>query len=321
MKALVILQSPGTGLTSAEEQALRVALAAGYEQVVGLSLGPLEQEQQERLREIGLQRTYALSESLPDAADSSVLASVVEDVQIREGGFISTFAAPTLSLRDTFGRLAIRHEAEVLSAVDEIRLEPELSLTARSSFDGGRRLATLTVADRAAYILVNPTPREVRTQPTDRLDIDVLPRPEQQALVRTLRTEPAGGAGFVPLQGAPLVVAGGRGIGSAARMSQLEKWAHSIGAAFGSSRAPVEDQWVSYDKLIGQTGTMISPEVYIAFGISGAPQHVSGIREARRIVAVNSDPAAPLSEEADLFLATDAQELLKVLLSDTSGLG
>lgn len=133
------------------------------------------------------------------------------------------------------------------------------------------------------------------------------------ALVRSVRKEQEGNCG---LEKAKIIVAGGRGMGGAKQFELIRELAGEMGGAAASSRPPTDLGWISHEHMVGQTGASIKADIYIACGISGAIQHMTGVSSAKTVIAINTDPNAPIFKTADYGIVGDAMEIIPALLKE-----
>ena len=123
----------------------------------------------------------------------------------------------------------------------------------------------------------------------------------------------------IKLEEADIIVCGGRGLGEANNFQIIAELAEALGAALGSTRPPVDDGWIPYSHQVGQTGKTVSPKLYFACGISGAPQHLAGMQTSETIVAINEDPGAPIFEVATYGIVGDLFKVVPMLTAKLRG--
>ena len=188
------------------------------------------------------------------------------------------------------------------------------SLLEEAELDGGPAL--LTIAPHA----VAPAQRPVENVEAEEIQPMLAETDRAVQLSEHIESEAEG----VPLADARVVVGGGRGVGDAANFNILEELADLLGGAVGGSRVVTNNGWRPHDDQIGQTGTRIAPDLYIACGISGAIQHMVGCAGAKRILAINTDRDAPIVERADYAVIGDLHEVVPAIideLKNTKGKG
>jgi electron transfer flavoprotein alpha subunit len=145
--------------------------------------------------------------------------------------------------------------------------------------------------------------------------VDVAPAAESDLVVR-VSGHVAPSDGGVSLAAAKVIVSGGRGVGSKEGFAIIEELAGLLGAAVGCSRAVTSAGWRPHSDQVGQTGTKVAPDVYLACGISGATQHMAGLKGAKRIVAINADTQAPLMLNADYTVTGDLKEIVPAISAE-----
>lgn len=169
----------------------------------------------------------------------------------------------------------------------------------------GNALATVQSSDEVKIMTVRPTAFEKAAAQGGSATTSDAPAPEGPSTCVTWKEDQVAKSDRPELASAKRVVSGGRGMKSGENFDMLYKLADKMGAAVGASRAAVDSGFVPNDMQIGQTGKVVAPELYIAFGLSGAVQHLAGMKDSKVICCVNKDPEAPIFQVSDYGLEAD----------------
>jgi electron transfer flavoprotein alpha subunit len=252
----------------------------------------------------------AITPFAPDAL-AAILQRAADDLQPT-----AVFAAGTDRGNDVMARLAAR--TGLPFAANVVAAEPGDPVKVTRQRWGGSLLENATL--RGTPTLVTVAPYSVRiTEGALPAEIDAsryldsLDPRDMLVQVREHIDPPGGG---VSLAEAKVVVSGGRGVGSKEGFAIIEELAGLLGARVGCSRVVTSAGWRPHSDQVGQTGTKISPDLYIACGISGATQHMAGCKGAKKILAINADPEAPIMSLADYSVVGDLKEVVPAISAE-----
>jgi electron transfer flavoprotein alpha subunit len=233
--------------------------------------------------------------------------------RIKSGGYRAAIFSTSAQGRDLAPRVAARLGVSVVTDVLAFELEGD-TVIVRHPINIGKVIATLAISSTPAVIAMRPNViAPVQNAKAGRVE-SVQPAVDPGSTrVKVIETR-QGGGGKLDLAEAPVVIAGGRGLKAAENFKLVEDLASAFGnAAVGATRAVTDDGWRPHSDQIGQTGRLVSPELYIAVGISGAVQHLAGMRTSKTIVAVNKDKDAPIFKVADYGIVGDVFEVIPAL--------
>ena len=215
--------------------------------------------------------------------------------------------------RDLGPRVAARLDAPIASDVIAIASSGD-ALTVKHPAYANKVIVTLEVTGTPAVLSLRPAAFTPREQPRPARTEAIQPAADPGAERVTVSEIVEGAKGKLDLGEAPVIVSGGRGLRAAENFKLVEDLAAAFGnAAVGATRAVTDEGWRPHSDQIGQTGRQVSPQLYVAVGISGAIQHLAGMRTAKTIVAINKDPEAPIFKVADYGVVGDVFEVVPTL--------
>ena len=309
----VVAEPSATGITTTSLELLTAArsLAGAVE---AISWGPDTARNATIIGEYGATTVHDAGDvgaSLPGVPVAAAIAALVESAGAPDAIFVPT----SYDARDIAGRLSARLDRPVLTNVTGltesggtlVSEHPVFggSLTVTARFTGGT--PGIFVIRAKSFVAESAGGPAAQVAPLAAQDAGTTASATVVASHKEERSGPA-------LDEAAIVVSGGRGLGEAAAYAMIEELASMLHGAAGASRAIVDAGWVPYSHQVGQTGKTVKPAVYLAFGISGATQHLVGMKGSKTIVAVNKDRDAPIFSIADLGIVGDVHKVLPALI-------
>jgi electron transfer flavoprotein alpha subunit len=277
--------------------------------VLGSNIAPIAAEIARGVDQVLVADLPALAQYDPEVWSAAVaqIATEGEASVILIGG--------SRSGREYSPRVAVKLDAPLLEDIISLKASGE-SITAQRYTFLARVTETIETTAPVAVITIKPgvfSPASPRAEAAEQFDVDLnLPTPRLHVTGKTAER-----SSRVGLAEADIVVSGGRGVGSAEGFTQyVEALADKLGAAVGATRAIVDAGWRPYSEQVGQTGKTVQPKLYIAIGISGAVQHLSGMNKSKTIVAINRDAEAPIFKIADYGIVGDVPQVIPAILAE-----
>jgi len=255
--------------------------------------------------------TGDLGESLPGVPVAAAIAAAVQG-----GAGPDLIMVPTsYDGRDVAGRLSVKLDRTVITNVVDIEVDGDVAVGVEPVFGGTTDVRTKFTGEGPQLLLVRPKSFAAEESGGGAAAVADLAVPDGGAMaaakVTARHVEETEGP---KLDEADIVVSGGRGLGEAEKFEMIESLAKLLGAAPGASRAIVDAGWVPFSYQVGQTGKVVKPTVYIAAGISGATQHMVGMKGSKNIIAINKDAEAPIFSVSDLGIVGDVHKVLPKLI-------
>ncbi|HEV8376783.1 MAG TPA: electron transfer flavoprotein subunit alpha/FixB family protein [Candidatus Polarisedimenticolia bacterium] len=296
-------------------EATRTARGLGS-RVAALLVGSSVESQVAPLAKQGPQRILIADHESLSLYQPELYACVLADAARRvQAGYV--FLSASSTGRDLGPRAAAKLEAGLAADCTHVEIQGGELVLKRPVYSG-KALATVRMTGSPSFVTLRPNVFPLEAQPAggeasiERIEVT----PDAKSLrAKTVRFEESAGA-EEDLSEASIVVSGGRAMKGPENFALIRDLARALGGSMGASRAAVDAGWVDHQYQVGQTGKVVSPNLYVACGISGAIQHLAGMSSSKTIVAINKDPEAPIFKLADYGIVGDLYEILPRLTEE-----
>ena len=268
----------------------------------------------DELGEHGCETLFATGDLAGALVGPPVAAALAAKIEAGDGPDLILLGT-TYDGRDVAGRLSAKLNAPVITNIVDISVDGDDVIGTEPVFGGNVNVLTKFTGAATRIALVRPKSFAAEGAGGSSASVEELEVPDLgstgSAVVVQRHVEEATGP---KLEEAEIVVSGGRGLGESSKYAMIESLAKLLKAAPGASRAIVDAGWVPYSYQVGQTGKVVKPTVYLACGISGATQHMVGMKGSKYIIAINKDKEAPIFGIADLGIVGDVHKVLPKLI-------
>jgi electron transfer flavoprotein alpha subunit len=314
MSVLVLLEQRGELKACALEAATKareIAEKSGMD-LNAVYIGRALEGQADKLKGFGIKKLFAYENENLTHYSSDGYVPIVRDLAQELDAKIIIGSASALG-KEFCASVAARLGVELVQ--DCVAVEWNDGLVAQKPVYAGKVVSNVRINSVPAMVSIRPN--VIPIEPSGDDAPEIVNREMPQLDLRTVIKDVAeSAAGTIELTEAKIIVSGGRGLGGPEHFPLLQELCDVLGAALGASRAAVDAGWIHHSHQVGQTGKVVSPDLYIACGISGAIQHQAGMRTSRTIVAINKDPEANIFKLCDYGIVGDLFDIVPVLTEE-----
>ncbi|WP_019133067.1 electron transfer flavoprotein subunit alpha/FixB family protein [Peptoniphilus obesi] len=318
-KVLVCLEQNGGSISGVSfevlSEARKLADKLSYD-LGAILIGSGVEEAAKNASKYGADKVFVADDEVLKEYRSEAYAKVVDKVVTDNSAEILLFPA-TQNGKDLAARFAAKAGTGLASDCTAIALNDDNNMVCTRPIYGGNVMIDLECPEK------RPQMATIRPNSMERVECEKageVVKVELDFAEEDIRTivkdviEKAGGE--ISLADASIIVTGGRGLGDASGFDLIREFAQTLGAAVGASRAAVDSGWIEYEHQVGQTGKTVSPKLYVACGVSGALQHLAGMKTSDVIVAINKDEEAPIMSVANYGIVGDLYKVIPVMIEE-----
>ena len=318
-KVLVCLEQNGGSISGVSfevlSEARKLADKLSYD-LGAILIGSGVEEAAKNVSKYGADKVFVADDEVLKEYRSEAYAKVVDKVVTDNSAEILLFPA-TQNGKDLAARFAAKAGTGLASDCTAIALNDDNNMVCTRPIYGGNVMIDLECPEK------RPQMATIRPNSMERVECEKageVVKVELDFAEEDIRTivkdviEKAGGE--ISLADASIIVTGGRGLGDASGFDLIREFAQTLGAAVGASRAAVDSGWIEYEHQVGQTGKTVSPKLYVACGVSGALQHLAGMKTSDVIVAINKDEEAPIMSVANYGIVGDLYKVIPVMIEE-----
>lgn len=314
-KVLVMAETRDEGLRNVSLESLSAAKRLEEDgEIIAVVFGSRASNHVSTLAEHGADKVYVVSNEQLDQYSSDAYTQAFTQIYNDVNPDIIIMGHTAIG-KDLSPRIAARLGLGLISDVTEVKTEDNEPVFIRPIY-AGKAFQKKKSAEDKVFATIRPNNisalEAVSGREAERIDFPVEIK-DLKTIIKEVVQKAAGG---VDLSEAKIVVSGGRGVKSAEGFVPLQELADVLGAAVGATRAACDGEYCDYSLQIGQTGKVVTPDLYIACGISGAIQHLAGMSNSKVIVAINKDPEAPIFQVADYGIVGDLFEIVPLLTKE-----